>query len=201
MKNINIEDIWSEGLKTEPIIESIEWPVKNPNRKSRQLVDRIRQTGKREHVIFLVLVAVSIPILLVTGHFKVLAGILLFALAMIWKYNVEMGMLNSIQLQDDTLVYLKGVQQLIKKFMTIYKNVILFLTPVAMMLAIIIFNSTKGVGLIETISESAFWIVVTFSSILSIILSRLWLKLWVYTFYGKKLKELDQMIIDLQEEE
>lgn len=199
MENINIEDIWSNGYKTEPEIESMDWPVKNPKRKSKQLVDRIKQTARREQVAFLVVVGIAIPVLLILGYYKVLLGVVLFTVLITWKYLIEIKLVDGVQLQEDTLAYLKGVRDLIKKFMSIYKNGILILTPLAMMSALLISNSLRGVGVIETMSEAIFWGVVTFSSVLSIVLSRLWLKLWVNTFYGKKLKELDQMIVDLEE--
>lgn len=199
MKDINIENIWSAGFEFDVNNENIKLPEPNNKRRSKQLIDRITQTAKNEHVSFLIIAAVAVVGLLFFGYYLETAGLVAFTLLMIWKYEAEMKLFNTVQLGDDTLIYLTGVKNILQKFMKNYRIGIVILMPLVTMAAILISQGIKGVPLFETISEPIFWVALTFGSLLSILVSRLWVQLWVNTFYGRKLKELDQMIEDLEQ--
>lgn len=46
--------------------------------------------------------------------------------------------------------------------------------------------------------QPAIWAYFAVSIVVAILFSRLWLKLWVHTFYGKKLQEMNIIIDELE---
>ncbi|MEO1052157.1 MAG: hypothetical protein AAFX87_16110 [Bacteroidota bacterium] len=199
MKSMNIEEIWNDGFLNEPKgLSALEWPVKKLNRKSKQLIERIMQTARNEHRIFLIASAIALPLLFILGYIGSGMAYALFVGLMIWKYEVEMKMMKSIKFQESTVVYLKDVRRLLNKFMRNYRIGASILMPVTIALGIIISDQMKGHDLLYTLSQTIFWVLLAFGGIASAVVSIAWIKLWVNTFYGKKIKELDQMISDLE---
>lgn len=198
MDSLNIEDIWKSGHRHESSMKSVEETAKGFNGKSVQLVDKIRNTGRNEHYIFLILMGVVIVYLLWVQNYFTLAGIAIFTSLIIWKYEVEMGMLKKIKIQNDTLKYLTLLKQLLDRYMRNYKIGILIGVPILILGRMIIGQYILEKDLSLMLTDKIFWIVFLFSCLLSFCFSRLFLYLWVKTLYGRKFKEMNDMIKDLQ---
>ncbi|MDN5200333.1 hypothetical protein QQ008_03150 [Fulvivirgaceae bacterium BMA10] len=198
MDNMDIENIWEAGHQSGRNIETVEATAKKYNKKSLQLVERIYRTGRKEHRIFLIVVGVAMPVLLLTKAFIIASSLLIFTGLIIWKYEVEMGILRKIKFQDNTLNYLISVKRLLNRFMLNYKIGIMVGVPLLMLGGMIIAQNILGKAITPMLMDPVFWFIFLFACFLSIGLSRLWLHFWVHTLYGKKFKELQSMIEDLE---
>lgn len=195
MDNLDIDNIWSSGHKkstTPPT--SVEETAKNHRGKSLQLVEKIRKTARGEHRIFLALATLGGIYLMREQFYYYLLGLVIYTVLIIWKYSVEMKMIQKIKFQDNTFSYLSAIRALLNKFMKIYQTGILFLLPSVVFVSALILESQQGNSIIQMLSDSDFWIMFVVASVLSIFVSKLFVKAWIHTFYGKKLREMEDMI-------
>lgn len=197
MNKTGIEDIWkSTGSMGEEIPGVAETADVYRNR-SKNLVDRIVQTALKEHYAFLIVAGLVIFYTLVSGFFYVAGGVAVFTGLIIWKYEAEMRMLKRIHIQSDTRHYLEGVRNLLKWFMKVYRIGFSILMPVSGVLGMAISYHLQGRSLFEDVTDTTVLITIVIASAFGIFFSFAWLKIWVHTLYGRKMKELDRIIDEL----
>ena len=197
MDNLDIDNIWNAGqAKTSIPQRSVEETAKKYRGKSIQLVERIRQTAQGEHRIFLTLAALGSIYLVKEQFYYYLLGLIIFTILIIWKYTAEMAMLKKINFQHDTFKYLSAVKGLLNKFMRIYQTGILFLLPGITLGAALIVQGQQGKSIMLMLTDMVFWLIFLITAVVAILAAQLFLKLWVHTLYGRKLKEMDEMLAE-----
>lgn len=193
-----MEALWQAHKSGPSPAESVYRSAAQYAGKSRNLIERIRKTAVGEHRLFLIVIGITLPVLILFGLFAWAIGLTCFTAVMIWKFRTEIGMLDRIVFQADTLAYLRAVRDLIYQFMRIYRIGIMFLTPLWVIGGTLISFHLRGMEILPLLTTGLFWGIVGLSIVLTVGALRLWLYLWTQSLYGKKLTELDQLIDDLQ---
>lgn len=198
MKDLDLQEIWRGNPDEMTNVPSLEEAAQQKARQSVNLVERIRQTARSEHRIFLILAAVSTVLLLIFGWYYPALAMVVFTILIIWKYRVEMRLFNRIQPENSTLEYLQAVRDLLERFMRNYRIGILILVPLASISGILV-GHLLAIGRIDwsILQRPSIWVSLVVSIGLGILFSRLWLNFWVNTLYGRKLKEMQGMIDEL----
>lgn len=199
MEEFDLKVIWQASKEGEDDLPSVAQSAEDQQRRSINLVERIKRTARREHWSFLVAAGIGILILLVRQNNFWALGLAIFAALMIWKYAVEMRLFNQIKAENNTLEYLRSVSRLLEKFMDNYRKGFLVFMPVVAIGGGLL-GQYWAIGTIDW----AFWfrpVMLGYLAVcigVAILFSRLWLKFWVNTFYGKKLQEMKILIEELE---
>ncbi|MFA0962719.1 hypothetical protein AB9P05_13030 [Roseivirga sp. BDSF3-8] len=201
MDNLSIETIWKSNSRSAVSLPGVAETAEAYRNRSGNVVDRIMRTARREHRLFLAVAAIGIAVALGTTYYLTAAGIALFTGLIIWKYVAEMRMMKRIRIQGSTCDYLMRVRRLLQWFMKVYRIGFGLLTPVSVLGGIALGAYKSGASLSTTFTDPVVLGVAGLAAVGGILVSRLWLRLWVQTFYGKKLQEMDRLIAELRAEE
>jgi hypothetical protein len=198
-KEFDLREIWQRSEENEAALPGIVPAAEEQAGRSINLVERIRRTARREHYSFLVAAGIGLLLLLGFQQYIWAGALAVFAALMIWKYEVEMRMFRRIKPEQNTLEYLRAIRDLLDKFMENYrKGFLIFMPLVAIGGALL--GQYWALGTIDR----TFWqqpVMLVYLALgigLAILFSRLWLKFWVNTLYGKKLKEMKIIIEELE---
>ncbi|PHN04832.1 hypothetical protein [Flavilitoribacter nigricans] len=199
MEKFDLQAIWQQSATEEPELPSFVAAKELVGDRSLNLVERIKRTARREHRTFLIAAAIGCLLLLAFQHFLWAGGLVIFTGLMIWKYEVEMGMINRIKPEHSTLEYLRAVSSLLERFMQNYRYGILIFIPLVAIGGALL-GQYRVIGRIDW----TFWLrpvmigYLAAAIAVAILFSRWWLKTWVNTFYGKKLREMRIVIDELE---
>lgn len=199
MEEFDLRAIWQQSQEASESLPSVEAAAAKQHGRSVNLIERIKRTARREHWSFLVAAGIGVVVLVFLQRYGWALGLSGFAALMIWKYEAEMRLFNRIQPESDTLQYLRAVRDLLEQFMRNYRIGFLIFIPLAA-----IGGALGGQYWATGTISLAFWLqpamllYLVISIVAAVIFSRFWLKLWVNTFYGKKLKEMKIIIDELE---
>lgn len=199
MEEFDLKAIWQTSKETAEALPSVAQSAEAQRDRSFNLIERIKRTARREHRSFLIAAGIGLVALLAWQHYWWALGLAVFAALMIWKYEVEMRLFNQIRAEQNMLEYLRAVSRLLEKFMDNYRKGFLIFIPLVAIGGGLL-GQYWAVGAIDW----SFWfrpVMLAYLAVsigIAILFSRLWLKFWVNTFYGKKLQEMKIIIDELE---
>lgn len=201
MEEFDLKAIWQQ-TGSEEDLPSVARTAQAYRRQSLNLVERIKTTAQKEHRVYLIAAAVGLILLTVFGYYFWTLGLLVFSALIIWKYEIEMRLFNQIKPEDNTLNYLRSVSRLLQRFMRNYRiGILIFVPVVAVGSALYGQWLATGTWDWEIWTRPLIWFFLIGSVLTGILFSNWWLKFWVKTFYGRKLKAMEEMIRELSGDE
>lgn len=198
MEEFDLRSIWQQEQRGENELPSVAETARQHHRQSLNLVERIKATAQREHRTFLIASGLGLAALLFTGHYYWALGLIVFAGLNVWKYEAEMRLFNQIRPEENTLTYLQAVSRVLRRFMHNYRIGILIAVPI-MVVGGMLWGQWWVSGSLrpELWLQPLTWTLLIVGIVAGILFSRWWVQFWVHTFYGQKLQELENLIVDL----